>query len=143
MYNRTWGSTSAVQCNTTVLPGLKIRKLHTFEFILPSTIKIRPLSNLKLSMPESNPGLNLQNDLQFHSTTSAKISESTRICTVGPVFVCARGGFQQPFSILTDGMDGWMGWDGWVGKDLFLFCLLHKNYVVYDAYCFHSPQKPF
>ena len=39
------------------------------------------------------------------------------------------------------GWDGWMdGWmDGWVGKDLFLFCILHKNYSIYDANSFYSP----
>ena len=43
--------------------------------------------------------------------------------------------------VLTDGM----GWDGmgWDGKDLFLFCLFLKNYLIYDANCFHAPSKPF
>ena len=53
-------------------------------------------------------------------------------------FPALRGPRREPTCIDGwDGMDGWM--DGWVGKDLFLFCLLHKNYVVYDANCFHAP----
>ena len=50
--------------------------------------------------------------------------------------------FRPRFFILTDGWMGWMGWmgwDGWVGKYLFFFCLLHKNYLIYDADCFHAP----
>ena len=36
-------------------------------------------------------------------------------------------------------IDGWMdGWMGWVGKDLFLFCIFLKNYLIYDADCFDA-----
>ena len=57
-------------------------------------------------------------------------------------FPALRGPRREPTCI--HGWDG-MGWDGWmdgmggVDKYLFFFCLVHKNYVIYDANCFHAP----
>ena len=61
-------------------------------------------------------------------------------------FPALRGPRREPTCIdgwdgMDGWMDGWMGWDGmgWVGKDLFLFCSFLKNYLIYDANCFHAP----
>ena len=46
---------------------------------------------------ESNQGLDLLSDFKFHRANKLKRKEITRICTIGPVFVCAREGILAAF----------------------------------------------